>query len=630
MESQKSAPYPVSGTRQIQAIVKKAPGRIPNPTLWNTENTVPFVPDSRFNQFALKIDDRMEIANAVFRGLHTDVTAAIQSLGIYVKKARISDDISEFVIGEKELVMQVMQEFPNLKVAMFVEFFHTSQIYMAYSRSGYPYITDSYYAGDCDLHEEMRWDWKHLPTEKSFRASSLFINTGMRKSVSYRFQHHKDWEAMNYIVLINGSLRQIKEPKPEAKPEFLIDRIGNDCGIIVEYNGKVKDLVWPETYNGLTIVGINLRNVSKQLMAIQTLVLPEGYCEVGGFEKCTNLKKVVLPQTLQKIHRKAFFYCKQLEEVVIHDNVRYIGDKAFEGCSALRKFTLPAQLRGGNGSGFSRSLGVGLFKNSGLRELYVNGLESNPSNSNFLEGNKNCVIYAPFGSLFHSDPAYRMRTIAYPLVPLLRVYNKIAPILPHFMGAESRSDYLQIDHNQNAIKNIRMWLHLEDAGVQGLTDKLSLTVEEDQIVVWGEQWNRLGSIKILKSIRDLLETYDGQIEKFKIEGPLNEKAQKDGRVVCSFDIVLDAPEEKSTLPLTGKTFVVTGELVNFPEPGPYPKRAELRKLIESMGGKLTGSVSSKTTALITNFPDSGTTKIKKAKELGIEIMTEEEFINQYL
>ena len=435
---------------------------------------------------------------------------------------------------------------------------------------------------------------------------------------------------MNYIVLINGSLRQIKEPKPEAKPEFLIDRIGNDCGIIVEYNGKVKDLVWPETYNGLTIVGINLRNVSKQLMAIQTLVLPEGYCEVGGFEKCTNLKKVVLPQTLRKIHRKAFSYCKQLEEVVIHDNVRYIGDKAFEGCSALRKFTLPAQLRGGNGSGFSRSLGAGLFKNSGLCELYVNGLESNPSNSNFLEGNKNCVIYAPFGSLFHSDPAYRMRTVAYPLVPLLRVYNKIAPILPRFMGAESRSDYLQIDHNQNAIKNIRMWLHLEDAGVQGLTDKLSLTVEEDQIVVWGEQWNRLGSIKILKSIRDLLETYGGQIEKFKIEGPLNEKAQKDGRVVCSFDIVLGAPEEKSTLPLTGKTFVVTGELVNFPEPGPYPKRAELRKLIESMGGKLAGSVSSKTTALITNSPDSGTTKIKKAKELGIEIITEEEFIRRYL
>ncbi len=50
----------------------------------------------------------------------------------------------------------------------------------------------------------------------------------------------------------------------------------------------------------------------------------------------------------------------------------------------------------------------------------------------------------------------------------------------------------------------------------------------------------------------------------------------------------------------------------------------------SHGGKLTSGVSSKTTAVITNFSDSGTTKIKKAQELGIEIITEEEFIRRYL
>ena len=76
--------------------------------------------------------------------------------------------------------------------------------------------------------------------------------------------------------------------------------------------------------------------------------------------------------------------------------------------------------------------------------------------------------------------------------------------------------------------------------------------------------------------------------------------------------------------LSGKIFVVTGDLMH------YSSRDELKAIIESAGGKLTGSVSTKTTALITNFPDSGTTKIKKAQELGIEIITEKEFIRRYL
>ena len=55
--------------------------------------------------------------------------------------------------------------------------------------------------------------------------------------------------------------------------------------------------------------------------------------------------------------------------------------------------------------------------------------------------------------------------------------------------------------------------------------------------------------------------------------------------------------------LERKTFVVTGDLLH------YENRDALKAAIEAHGGKLSGSVSSKTTALITNFPDSGTTKI---------------------
>lgn len=73
----------------------------------------------------------------------------------------------------------------------------------------------------------------------------------------------------------------------------------------------------------------------------------------------------------------------------------------------------------------------------------------------------------------------------------------------------------------------------------------------------------------------------------------------------------------------GMVFVITGTLDHF------ENRDELKKLIESKGGKVTGSVTSKTSYLINNDALSNSSKNKKAKELGIQIITEEEFIEQY-
>ena len=70
----------------------------------------------------------------------------------------------------------------------------------------------------------------------------------------------------------------------------------------------------------------------------------------------------------------------------------------------------------------------------------------------------------------------------------------------------------------------------------------------------------------------------------------------------------------------GLTFVITGDVHVF------QNRREVEALIESLGGKCAGSVSKKTSYLINNDALSGSTKNKKARELGIPILTEEEFI----
>ncbi|MBP5275865.1 MAG: NAD-dependent DNA ligase LigA, partial [Lachnospiraceae bacterium] len=75
--------------------------------------------------------------------------------------------------------------------------------------------------------------------------------------------------------------------------------------------------------------------------------------------------------------------------------------------------------------------------------------------------------------------------------------------------------------------------------------------------------------------------------------------------------------------LAGKTFVITGSLNHF------ENRDALKDIIESRGGKVAGSVSNKTEALINNDVTSSSGKNKKAKELNIRIISEDDFINEY-
>ena len=76
--------------------------------------------------------------------------------------------------------------------------------------------------------------------------------------------------------------------------------------------------------------------------------------------------------------------------------------------------------------------------------------------------------------------------------------------------------------------------------------------------------------------------------------------------------------------LQGMSFVITGSLEH------YENRNALKDEIEAKGGKVTGSVTAKTTCLINNDLTSQSSKNKKAKELGIRIISEEMFMDEYL
>jgi DNA ligase (NAD+) len=77
------------------------------------------------------------------------------------------------------------------------------------------------------------------------------------------------------------------------------------------------------------------------------------------------------------------------------------------------------------------------------------------------------------------------------------------------------------------------------------------------------------------------------------------------------------PAEESQLPLSGQSIVVTGTLKTL-------QRAEIEELITRLGGKPSGSVSKKTSFLVAG--ESAGSKLTKAQELGVPVLTEEAFL----
>lgn len=88
-------------------------------------------------------------------------------------------------------------------------------------------------------------------------------------------------------------------------------------------------------------------------------------------------------------------------------------------------------------------------------------------------------------------------------------------------------------------------------------------------------------------------------------------------------VTLEDEENDNANDMEGMNFVITGSVNHF------SNRSEVKDLIEGRGGKVTGSVTSKTKYLINNDSTSNSSKNKKAKELGVQIITEEEFIDMF-
>ena len=106
-----------------------------------------------------------------------------------------------------------------------------------------------------------------------------------------------------------------------------------------------------------------------------------------------------------------------------------------------------------------------------------------------------------------------------------------------------------------------------------------------------------------------------------VEHFMSEKNNKEVDDLLACLTIEKEPESQADAVFDGMTFVITGSVEHF------AGRKALQAAIEERGGKVTGSVTSKTTYLVNNDTTSNSSKNKKAKELGIPIISEAEFIS---
>lgn len=128
---------------------------------------------------------------------------------------------------------------------------------------------------------------------------------------------------------------------------------------------------------------------------------------------------------------------------------------------------------------------------------------------------------------------------------------------------------------------------------------------------------------VLRATADELTDIDGigeVIAEAFVEYFKNEDKKDEYLDILSEVNIKETENVQTTEELAGKTFVITGNVNHF------ANRNELKALIESMGGKVTGSVTGNTSYLINNDSTSQSTKNKKAAQLGVPVITEEEFI----
>ena len=293
------------------------------------------------------------------------------------------------------------------------------------------------------------------------------------------------------------------------------------------------------------------------------VVIPDSVTSIrdSAFDWCGSLTSVVIPDSVTSIGDSAFGVCSSLTSITIPDSVTSIGKEAFSGCANLKEFTCP--------SSFAKQLQTILPKAETPIILHIPDISDISTKFRpgaavgFAEDNRDCTD--------ENGKAYvkYIKANAAKLVGLAIEHPALF--------------YLMLREKLISAKDL-------DAFTKDVQDS--------------------GNTELIAAILDYANSGVSEKDKAKVQ---QKKETLDTNVT---NFLFDAEQIEQ---ISGKTFAVTGKLKTF------ASRDELKVCLDACGATLTENLSRNVNYLITNTPDSGTEKNRKAEKLGISRITEEQF-----
>lgn len=342
---------------------------------------------------------------------------------------------------------------------------------------------------------------------------------------------------------------------------------------------------------------------------ITSVELPESLTVIdrNAFEQCRSLKSVVIPSGVEKIEEMTFANCGALEKAVICDGVRSIKSMAFFDCKALKYVEIPKSVR----VIWQESFG-------GCENLSIAIPESVRSiDDNSFRGCKNVVVPEKFWWDLGEGMLKSVKVLACPVsVKDAPSYARLKMCIGFSQNEDMYDEALRTEYcayiKKNAAKLVAAAFDYPELLHLMCREKL---ISAKHIDIFTEEATRRENTEATAVLLDYQANVLTMKEVSKARMKKEQIREKQDDVIVER---MEARADKAGI--DGLNFVVTGRLKKF------EKREDIKEFIAERGGRLLSAMSAKTDYLITNDTDTGSAKNIKAAELGIVIITEDEFL----
>lgn len=371
--------------------------------------------------------------------------------------------------------------------------------------------------------------------------------------------------------------------------------------------------------------------------SLREVNIPDSVAEIGdyAFGDCSNLEMISIPKSIIKINENTFNGCIKLREVYISDGVKEIGRSAFEGCNCLSIIHIPESVTKIGAHAFAGCGGLTIVDiPNNVKEISIDAFRDCINLSKINISNKVTRIES---GTFHGCKNLSSILIPDSVTTICDAFD--FPVAVHIENIEALSgdnrllailglaEEPDVDWKSERAKNHIKYLKSlkSKSTIQIILENPQLlqfvldhkTITTGQIDLFIQIAESINSTLAKASLMEYQHSTIGKEKIRKAKEKINSKKEKDIDEVV--DRAITRAKRDISEGIAGLTFVITGKLETF-----YG-RESVEEYLTSRGANLASGINAQVDYLVTNNVNSGSEKNKKAAELGIEVIDENEF-----